>query len=159
MNDHRIKLASNIMDALECAKEAQALMPQLPADMKPIYFRILNAIYKIRDNTGNSRISDISKASGILFPNTTKLINELVDLHVVEKFTSTSDKRVVLVRTTKIGEQYIQQYIVSINKKLEEEFSEINESDCITMIETIQKVNQAIKKVYQNKSNEKGIYN
>lgn len=151
MDNHDIKLAANILDAFECAKESLALLPQLPPKMKPVYFRILNVIYKIRDDTGSSRVSDISKASGILLPNTTKIINELVELNVVEKFTSASDKRVVLVRATEVGEQYIQKYVLSFHKGLEKEFSKISASDCITMIETIQKVYQAMKKIYQDK--------
>lgn len=151
MDSHNLKLAANILDALDCAKEASALLPPLPSEIKPVYVRILNALYKIRDDNGSTCVSDISKASGILLPNTTKLINELAELNVVEKFTSTSDKRVVLVRTTKLGEQYIEKYVLSFHQELEKEFSQITESDCKTMIETIQKVYKAMKKVYRNK--------
>jgi len=141
------------LDAFECAKEASALLPPLPPEIKPVYIRILNAIYKIRDDNGSACVSDISKASGILLPNTTKLINELAELNIVEKFTSTSDKRVVMVRTTEVGEQYIQKYVLRFHEGLEKEFLEIGESDCITMIETIQKVYQAMKKVYKDTIN------
>jgi len=151
LNNHDLKLAANILNALECAKEASALLPPLPPEIKPIYVRILNAIYKIRDDNGSACVSDISKASGILLPNTTKLINELAELDVVEKITSASDKRVVLVRATELGEQYIEKYVLSFHKDLEKEFSQISESDCKTMIETFQKVYQAMKKVYQDK--------
>ena len=153
MDSHDIKLVTDILDALECAKEALTLMPQLPPNMKPVYFRILNAIYRIDADTGSSRVSDISRVSGFLLPNTTKLINEMVELNIVEKFTSASDKRVVLVRVTEVGEQYIQKYILRFIEDLDEEFSKISESDCITMIETIQKVYQAMKKVYQDNRN------
>lgn len=68
MDRQDIKLAVNILDAFECAKEALKLLPHLPPKIKPVYFRILNVIYQIRDETGSVRISDISKASGILLP-------------------------------------------------------------------------------------------
>jgi len=146
-----IKLVSNILDAFESAKEALALMPQLPPNIKPVYIRILNAIYRIRDETGSSRVSDISKVSGFLLPNTTRLINEMVELNIVEKTTSASDKRVVLVRATEVGEQYIQKYVLSLIEGLEKEFLKINEVDCMIMIETIHKVHQAMKTVYNEK--------
>ena len=148
-----INLVTNILDALECAKETLALLPQLPPNMKPVYFRILNAIYRIRDDNGNSRVSDISKVSGFLLPNTTKFINEMVDLRIVEKFTSASDKRVVLVRATEAGEQYIQKYVLSFIESLKKEFSKLDEANCMIMIETIQKVYQATNTVYQDNRN------
>lgn len=150
MDRQDIKLAVNILDAFECAKEALKLLPHLPPKIKPVYFRILNVIYQIRDETGSVRISDISKASGILLPNTTRLINELVKLNIVEKTCSDSDKRVVLVRTTALGEQYLQKHVLDIYKSLQDEFLKISESDRRAMIETIHKVYQAMKKVYQD---------
>ena len=152
-----IKLVTNILDALEGAKEALTLMPQLPPNMKPVYLRILNAIYRIGDDTGSSRVSDISKVSGFLLPNTTKVINEMVELNIVEKFTSTSDKRVVLVRATGLGEQYIRKYVLRLIEGLEEEFSKIDKVDCLIMIDTIHKVYQAIKTVYEEKDAERDI--
>jgi DNA-binding MarR family transcriptional regulator len=146
-----IKRATNILETLQYAKEALALLPQLPPNMKPVYFRILNAIYKIGDDTGSSRVSDISKVSGLLLPNTTKVINEMVELDIVEKFTSASDKRVVLVRATELGKQYIQKYVLCFMEDLEGEFSKINEANCLIMIETMHKVYQAMKTVYKEK--------
>ncbi|MEN6328584.1 MAG: hypothetical protein ABFD18_20550 [Syntrophomonas sp.] len=153
------KLVNNILEALECAKEALALLPQLPPNIKPVYFRILNAIYKTGNNTGRSRVSDISKESGLLLPNATKVINEMVELNIVEKFTPASDKRVVLVQATGLGEQYIQKYVLSFIEGLEKEFSKINEVECMIMIDTIYKVYQAMKTVYKEKEPEKDITN
>lgn len=153
MKNHDLKLAASILDALEYAKQACSFLPPLPPDMKPVYIRILNAIYKLRSDNGNVCVSDISKVAGIVLPNTTRFIRELEELNVVEKFTLVSDKRVVLVRTTDLGEQYIQRYVLSFHKELEKEFSSIGKSDCKTMIETIQKVYQAMQKVYQDKKN------
>lgn len=153
MGSHDIKLTVNVLDAFECAKEALSLLPKLPPRMKPVHLRILNTIYRIRDDTGGSRVSDIGKASGFLLPNATRFINELVELGVVEKLTSDSDKRVVLVRATEVGEQYIRDFILSFHEDLEKGFSKISESDRMTMIETIHKVCQAMQKVYQGTRN------
>ncbi len=143
------KLAIDILEALEFAKEALALLPQLPHSIKPVYFRILDAIYKIRDNTGSSRVSDISRATGFLLPNTTKFINEMVELNIVKKVTLASDRRVVLIQTTELGERYIQRYVHPFVEGLEEEFAKIDKASCLIMIETLQQVYQAMKTVYK----------
>lgn len=142
-----IKLVTNVLEALERAKEALSLLPPLPDDMKSAYFRILNAIYIIGNDTRGLRVSDISKVSGLLLPNATKVINEMVDLNIVEKYTLPSDKRVVMVRTTELGEQYIDKYVFPFIEGLNKELSKINEVDSMIMIETINKVYQAIKAV------------
>lgn len=128
------------------------MLPQLPPNIKPVYFRILNAIYKTGNNNGRSRISDISKESGLLLPNTTKIINEMVELNILEKFTPASDKRVVLVRATRLGEQYIEKYVLSFIEGLEKEFSKINEIECMIMVDTIYKVYEAMKAVYKKET-------
>lgn len=142
------KWVDTILDALECAREALSLLPPLPSDIKPVYFRILNIVYKIGGESGGLRISDISKVSGLLLPNTTKVINEMVELNLVEKFTSDADRRVVLVRATELGKQYIQNYTLPVMEDLEREFSKIDQIDCLIMIDTMHKVYQAMKTVY-----------
>jgi len=145
------QLVNNILDALECAREALTLLPQLPANIKPVYLRILSAIYKIGGDTGSARVSDISNVSGLLLPNTTKFTNEMVELGIVQKVTSPSDKRVVLVRVTELGKQYTHEYVLHFIKDLGQEFSRLNEIDCTIMIDTINRVNQAMKTVYHEK--------
>ena len=81
----------------------------------------------------------------LLLPNVTKLVNEIVSLNILEKFSSASDKRRVLVRATTDGEQYMQ-YIQFLCRRFEEELAGINETDRQVMIVTINKVFKAIKK-------------
>lgn len=152
MEQHNSNLVDDIFDALELAKRAYALLPPLPPDIKPVHLRILHSVYRTRDAGGNTRITDISKDMGILLPNATKLIQELAALGTVEKFNSPSDKRVVLVHTTELGEEYIRRYVLNYHILLQQAFSELGESDCSTMIETIHKVYQAMKKVYQGEN-------
>lgn len=153
MDRQGLDLVDNIFDALDIAKKAHALLPQLlPPNMKAVHFRILHAIYRTRDDTGSSRVSDISKSMGILLPNTTKFINELVVLGVVEKLVPTSDKRVVLVHTTELGEQYIRKYLLDYHILLQQQFSQLGEANCNCMIETINKVYEAMKKIYQGEN-------
>lgn len=139
-------IVNRIFAALGVAKNAYALLPPLPPKIRPVHVSILNAIHRNSDG-GCTRVSDISKALGFALPNTTKFINEMVVMKVVRKSTTSADKRVVLVRATKLGEQYINEYVLSFHKKLEEVFSQLRASDCETMIKTIQKVHQAMEKV------------
>lgn len=140
-------LVYGILDGLECAKAAIALFPQLPPNLKPVYFRILNAIYKIGKTTDFLRVSDISKVSGLLLPNTTRFINEMVELNILEKYTSDADKRVVLVRTTELGARYIEKFVLRFIEGLEREFSKIDEANCFVMIKTINEVYQAMRTI------------
>ena len=151
MADFNFDMVDNIFDALEIAKKANALLPPLPPDIKPVHMRVLHAIHRSRDQAGYARITDINNTLGFLLPNTTKFINELVGLQVVQKSTQPGDKRVVLINATHTGEQYIERYILRYHTLLQEQFSFLGEADCGKMINTIQKVYQAMKKVYQDK--------
>lgn len=134
-----------ILDALETAKATLNLLPKLPPNIKPVHIRVLIALYRIRDDTGCARITDIAKTSRLLLPNVTKLVNEIVSLNILEKISSASDKRGVLVRATPDGEQYMQ-YIQFLRQRFEEELAGINETDRRVMIVTINKVFKAIKR-------------
>jgi DNA-binding MarR family transcriptional regulator len=142
-------LVDDIFNALEIAKKTQSLLPQLPPNIKPVHLRVLRAIYRIGDENGNACITDINKALQCLLPNTTKFINELHDLGLVEKSSLPSDMRVVLIRITELGEQYVEKYITKYHDRLREEFEQIGESDCSIMIHVINKIYGSIKKVYQ----------
>lgn len=142
-------LVDNIFDALETAQKAHSLLPPLPPDLKPVHLRVLHAIFRIRDGTGNARVTDINKALEFSLPNTTRFTNELFQLGIVGKSAMPTDKRVVLIHTTELGEEYIQKYILAYQTRLQDEFSMIGESDCVIMIDTIKKIYQAMKKIYQ----------
>lgn len=142
-------LCDDIFDALELAQKAHDLLPPLPPNFKPVYLRMLKAISRVRDEEGFARVSDINVALDYLLPNTTKLLNDLVLLGIVTKQSQKTDKRVVLVRTTSQGEQYIQGYITKYNNSMLRAFQEIGEDKCRTMIEIIAEVYHAIQKTYQ----------
>lgn len=146
---NKFELIDDIIDAFGCAKEAYESLPPLPSNVKPVYFRVLNALYRTRDDSGSARVSDINKTLNFLLPNTTRYLREMEQLGIIEKSSSNYDKRVVLVKATESGEKYIQKYVVSINKNLEKELTAISEHDFIIMIESIHKVYDAIKKIYQ----------
>jgi DNA-binding MarR family transcriptional regulator len=146
--DDDADIVNRIFAALGVAKDAYALLPPLPEKIRPVHISILNAIHRSSDD-GRARVSDINKAMGFALPNTTRLINELAALKVVKKSTTAADKRVVLVRLTRLGELYTREYVLSFHKQLEAAFSQLRASDCATMIETIHKVHLAMQEVCQ----------
>jgi DNA-binding MarR family transcriptional regulator len=137
-----------ILESLRTAKATLNLLPKLPPNVKPVHIRVLIAFYRIRDEAGCARITDIAKTSRLLLPNITKLVNEIVSLKILEKISSKSDKREVLVRATTDGEQYMK-YIQFLRQRFEEELAGINETDRQVMIETINKVFKAIKRAVE----------
>lgn len=151
MEYSRENLVDDVFDALETANKAHALLPPLPPDMKPVHIRILRAIKRVRDDTGRARVSDINRMLGYLLPNTTRYINELAELKMVEKCSSAEDKRVVLVQTMELGEQCIRNYILNYHDRLQEALLAIGESDCRITIQTIGKIYQTMKKIYQDR--------
>lgn len=149
MQESYAHLYDDVFYSLDLAQKAHNLLPPLPPNIKPVHLRILHALYRIRVDANGTRISDINTALGFSLPNTTKFINELVQLGAVEKLPSKTDKRVVLVRVTSLGQQYIDRYIIQYHAQLQTAFSAIGESNCMIMVETISKIYQAIKKTYQ----------
>ncbi len=141
-----IEKIDRIMNAFEMAKEVHDLLPPLPEEVKPIYVRILGALCRIRDKDGEARVSDINRTLRLRLPNTTRYIGELADLGIVEKNQSETDKRVVLVKATPLGEKYISELVLLSYKQIAEECS-ISDSDIEIMINTIRKLYTAIKEI------------
>ena len=147
----RIEKIDGIMNALIMAKEVYNLLPPLPEEVKPIYIRILDALRRVRGEGCEARVSDINKALRLRLPNTTRYIGELTELGIVEKNQSDTDKRVILVKATPLGEKYINEFVLLSYKLIAKECS-ISDSDIDTMIVTIRKLYTAIKKITKDRN-------
>lgn len=143
-------LIDEVLDSLVIAKKAHSLMPVLPDGIKPDYIRFLHVIFKLRDSSGSIHVSDISKEMGSQLPNTTKILNEMVLCGLVKKEALPSDKRVVLVKTTELGEHYIKKYVAEYGETLQKEFLNLGEENCKIMIDMINRVYKILKEVYNN---------
>ena len=98
------RLVYSILDAFEGAKDALAMMPQLPpGNENSLFSRSECTLPKIGDDSGSARVSDIARFLDCCFPIRTKVINEMVELGILRKVTTASDKRVVLVQANRIG--------------------------------------------------------
>jgi DNA-binding MarR family transcriptional regulator len=134
--DAKEEFVEQVLAALDVAKKAHALLPPLPLGVRPVHVRILNVMYRL--GPGHcSRVSDINNAMGSALPNTTKFINEMVALNIVKKVGDESDKRVVLVQTTELGDQYTNQYVRLLHIRLAKAFSRIGTAECSVMGKTL----------------------
>jgi DNA-binding MarR family transcriptional regulator len=139
----------HVLDALRTAGDAYALLPPLPPGVRSVHVRILSAMERLGAGGGH-RVSDINAALGTRLPNTTRFINELVELKAVRKVRDDSDKRVVLVRATEIGERYTERYVRRFHGRMAEAFARIGQAECFTMIETIHAVGAAMEGIHQD---------
>lgn len=138
-----------VLDALALAKQAHALLPPLPACVRPVHIRILVAMERLAPG-GSARVSDINRVLGASLPNTTRFINELVAVKVVRKLSAETDRRVVLIQTTALGRRYMERYVHRLHVGLAEAFREIGASRCAAMLETVRMVHAAMGRVCSN---------
>ena len=76
------------------------------------------------------------------------IINEMTDSGLVQKVRSNQDKRAVFIQITEEGTDYFINHVLVYRKRLQEEFEDINEEDCYTMIRMIHTIQKKIQKAY-----------
>ena len=135
-----------VLDALVLAKRAHALLPPLPAGLRPAHVRVLAAMERLAPG-GRARVSDINRALGAALPNTSKFVNELADMKLVRKVAAAGDRRVVLVETTAAGAKCAERYVRRLHARLAEAFAEIGASECAALRRTVGKVHEAMRRV------------
>lgn len=140
-----INLLDRILHAMDTAASTRNLVPELPKGVRPIHVRVLDALTRTCDDTGCSRVSDIGDALGMRMPNVTRAIREMTDMGVLKKTASPVDGRVVLIRATPLGEDYIDRYIVGVRQRIERELADtVNMDDIESMISTIDAIAAAV---------------
>ncbi|OXN01545.1 MarR family winged helix-turn-helix transcriptional regulator [Bifidobacterium vansinderenii] len=142
-----INLLDRILQAMRTAASVPTLVPELPKGVRPIHLRVLDALSRTRGDNGCSRVSDIAAALGMRMPNVTRIIREMTDLGMLEKTSDPTDGRVVLIRTTDLGEEYVDRYIVGVRQRIEHELmAEVSMDDIESMIVTIDAIRTAVDK-------------
>lgn len=131
-------------NACHDAKRIVELIPPLPEGMAPRHIRIIDAIHQCSEEHCTVRVSDISDALHTTRPSITKLINELQQLQVVTKEADASDKRVVLLRLTELGEEYYDFYIRKFYAWLGVELAALRPEDLHTASATIRQILQIL---------------
>ena len=135
-------IIDRVLDSLVVAKNAYALLPPLPKGVRPVHIRILWAIS--RHGGGPARISDINKTLGSALPNTTRFVNEMVQSDILTKEGLVSDRRVVLVRPTQLGQEYTEKYIHHFHTRMQRELGSLSLGDCEVAIRTINDIFNAL---------------
>ena len=120
---------SKLLGACHEAKRIVELMPKLPQGMKPSHIHVIDIINQLQQRNGSVRVSDIGAALHVTNPGVTRLVNELVVLKAVEKTQSSEDKRVVTVRLTELGEDYLKKYIEEYHREVAGRLAEMSDED------------------------------
>ena len=120
---------SKLLGACYEAKRIVELMPKLPQGMKPSHIHVIDVINQLQQRNGSVRVSDIGVALHVTNPSITRLVNELVELKAVEKAQSSEDKRVVTVRLTELGEDYLKKYIEEYHREVAGRLAEMSDED------------------------------
>jgi len=141
------ELLKELLDACFIAKRITKSMPDLPCGLKPRHIHVIDAIYELRQKYGTVRVSDVSKRLDITMPSVTKLINELTVMGVVEKAETSADKRAMLLRLTKKGHQYEEQYVIAYHAQWAERITDITDDQAAAAIRTIISLQKAMPEI------------
>ena len=143
MNSIQIKL---LLDSCFVAKNITERMKQLPAGFKPRHIHIIDAISRLSEKMDEVRVSDVSHQLNVTTPSVTKLINELEEKGVVEKYEHAEDKRVTLVALTELGKQYEQKYVEQYHNEWAQNLADVSDDDIQTVVCTLNKLAKAMPK-------------
>lgn len=129
-----------LLDSCFLAKRVVELLPPLPSGIKPRHIHVIDAVLTQYRMRGASQVGDVSRALGITMPSVTKLVKELQEAGLVEKYGDASDKRAVFVRLTSKGFAYHRRYVEDFHRDLVERFAPLDEGDCEVTARTMQTV-------------------
>ena len=133
-----------VMDACYLAKRVRDLMPKLPNGVTPSHIHYLDTIRKLESYIDSVRVSDLSDELGLPRPSVTKTIKDMENLGFVEKRTTQTDGRFVIIRTTQSGKDLVDKYVDQYFGELSEELNDISDIEADNMIETIEKLYNAM---------------
>lgn len=122
------KNLKKLLDVCYVAKRVVETLPELPKGMKPRHIHVLDAVYETQSSQGMCRVSDVSTRLNITTPSVTKLIQELEQKKLIEKYMDAGDKRVVLLRLTKEGMSCVKRYVVDFHQEWAKELGDVADS-------------------------------
>lgn len=115
-----------LVDGCFLAKRIVETLPALPKGMKPRHIHVLDAVYETVNNQGMCRVSDVSARLNITTPSISKLIHELEDMQMLDKYTDAADKRVTLLSLTEEGMACVKKHVLDFQKEWTERIPEID---------------------------------
>lgn len=142
-----IEKFKELIDACFVAKKITETMEELPKGFKPRHIHVIDSIYQLSKEKEDVRISDVSNRLNVTTPSITKLINELEEKEVVEKYTISDDKRVTLVKLTELGAKYHQHYVIDYHTLWVSNLTDISDEEVDKVISIIDRVKNTMPKM------------
>lgn len=143
MDAHMVEL---LLDSCFEAKRITDTLPKLPKGMKPRHNYVLHAVYELQDNAVGCRVSNVSKKLGTTMPSITKLVNELADKKLIEKYQDQTDGRVILLKLTDMGYRYVKKYVLDFHSTWAENMQDLSPDQITQTVEIIRKFKEAMPK-------------
>lgn len=143
-----VTITSEFLGACYDAKRITELMLKCPHGMKSSHIHVIDIIHQLQEENEMVRISDIGARMNVTNPGVTRVVNELVAFHAVEKKQADHDKRVFTVELTELGEKYYKKYICEYHEFLTEKFQGID-------AEQMHQASRLIHEVYELMANGK----
>lgn len=143
MNSEKIKV---LLDACFVAKRITEAMKELPAGLKPRHIHVLDCIFTLGKKNGEVRVSDVSFRLNITTPSVTKLIQELEEKGVLEKYPQKEDKRVILLGITPLGLEYHAEYVTGYHREWAKNLKHVSDEQADAAIQVINQLYKAIPK-------------
>ena len=144
--EHTEEELKRFIDACGVARRIVETMPELPKGIKPRHIHGHRRGGSDRRKKGKVQVSDISRHLNVTMPSVTRLVSELEERGVLEKYADAEDGRNVLLKLTPLGESYYRRYVREYYQKLGIRFENISPEDLRTTIRTIQTAYQCIRR-------------
>lgn len=152
MNTSELK---NLLDACFTAKRIVETLPELPSGMKPRHIHVLDAIYETKQRQEACRVSDVCRRLNITMPSITKLIQELENRGLVEKYNHPEDKRVILLNLTEEGMACVKRHVLDFHSRWAEKLQDIDGRQVTEAVALIEKLKATMPGIeedsYENK--------
>ena len=136
-----------LIDSCFVAKKITETMEELPKGFKPRQIHVIDSIYQLSKEKSDVRISDVSSKLNVTTPSITKLINELEEKSVVEKYTISDDKRVILVKLTELGMKYHKYYVTDYHTLWAGNLDYISDEDVDKVVYIINRLKDTMPKM------------
>lgn len=136
-----------LIDSCFIAKKITETMEELPKGFKPRHIHVIDSIYQLSKKKSDVRISDVSSKLNVTTPSITKLINELEEKFVVEKYTISDDKRVILVKLTELGMKYHKYYVTDYHTLWAGNLDYISDEDVDKVVYIINRLKDTMPKM------------
>ncbi|MDO4617357.1 MAG: MarR family transcriptional regulator [Lachnospiraceae bacterium] len=118
MNEHcNGTTVRHLLDACYDAKKITESLPPLPDDLRSRHLHILHKIHLLQQETGSCRVSDVSRSVKTTMPSITKVITELSERKLLNKYPDPNDKRAVRISLTNKGSALVQRYVLNFHER------------------------------------------